>query len=197
MNNKIRKIFLETPEWNDDKPEDQKPQDYDWTDAARKTREAELKHYKKKPSVANGGYVYSGYEDNYGGDISFVVARVENSNEPLIGEMVIEKVDNFRYPAIMTVHILSKHRRLGIGYSLYDYAIRNYGGIISDKTLSGFDGKGSFQLWQALSKDVRYSCYLLHIENDKVIKTEPVKEITRDMMGSNKVRFMATKKISK
>jgi hypothetical protein len=71
--------------------------------------------------------------------------------------------------------------------------IDQVGGLVSDKSLTGEEGRGSFQMWQKLAKE--YNPYFLRWNSNKnVYETIPVKEFSREMMTSSDENFMVSKK---
>ena len=191
MKNKIIKLFTEAPLWNDQGVVS-KPQDYDWSLDDRTEREEQLKHFDRKNDVTIGDISYTVYEDDIGGETIYITARKKDSNEPLVGELSLEKNKNFRYPYVLSVHIIPEARGMGIGSNFYNVAVEKYGGLVSDRTLSGAEGKGSFNIWQNLSK--KYNPYLL-ITNQGKRQIKPVKQFDPNVvMGDDSIRLVVSKK---
>lgn len=191
MRKRLVKLFTEAPLWNDQGVVS-KPQDYDWSEPDRMEREEQLKHFDRKNDVTIGDIVYTVYEDDIGGETIYIVAREKDQNKPLIGELSLEKNKKFRYPYVLSVHIIPDSRGKGIGSNFYAVAVEKYGGLVSDRTLSGAEGKGSFNIWQNLSK--KYIPYLLITRQGKS-QIKPVKEFDpKVVMGDDSIRLMVSKK---
>jgi hypothetical protein len=194
MKKKLIKLFTEAPIWNDDR-ETTSPSQYEtvpgagWTPEERAEREKELQHYDKTATIDGGDYIYSVYENE---DTIFVVARVKNSKEPLVGEIFLDKDKKYPYPVVQSVFNIEAHRGKGIGNKFYSIIVDRFGGVISDRSLSGAEGKGSFQLWQKLAQ--QYPAYLLMSDKGKVTK-QKVKEFDpKQVMGLPNIRLMVSKK---
>jgi len=191
MRKRLVKLFTEAPIWND-QGTTTKPQDYDWAETDRADREEQLKFYDKKGEMIVDDIVYTLYEDDIGGETIYITARIKDSDKPLVGELSLEKNKKFKYPLVLSVHIIPEARGKKIGSNFYDIAINRYGGLISDRTLSGADGKGSFNIWQNLAK--KYNPYLLTTKQGKSQIT-PVKQFDpNSVMDNMDVRLMVSKK---
>jgi GNAT superfamily N-acetyltransferase/ribosomal protein S18 acetylase RimI-like enzyme len=90
------------------------------------------------------------------------------------------------FPTVLFAGVKESHRGKGLSKSLYDFIIKMYKGVISDATLTGEEGYGSFHTWQSLAKS--YNAYIVGV-NDVVT---PRNGFTKDAMGSHHERFMAT-----
>lgn len=198
MNNKIRKIFLETPIYNDAGGGDggdggtQIPQDYEWTLDDRNSREIELKNYKNvssKQVTDKDGNVFSVVL--YDNEDGLIAAARNNPGEPLIGEVIAEKHTDRKYPfpTVGSSHILSNFRGSGLGTELYKIIIDKFGGIISDTKLSGKAKKGSFQFWQKLPK--HYNSYIITRSKGKN-EIRKVNEFTENDMYNPNSRFVVS-----
>lgn len=194
MKDKIVKLFKEAPMWNDDR-ETTPPDRYEtvpgagWTPNERLEREKELQHYDKTGVIDAGNYVYTTYENE---DTIFVVARVKNSKEPLVGEIFLDKDSKYPFPVVQSVFNIEARRGKGIGEKFYDIIVNKFGGVISDKSLSGSTGKGSFQLWQKLAN--KYPAYMIATNKGK-LTTQPVKQFDQNtVMGNGNIRLMVSKK---
>jgi hypothetical protein len=77
---------------------------------------------------------------------------------------------------------------------MYAMMIDNIGGLVSDESLTGETGSGSFQMWQKLAK--KYNPYFLKWSNThNRYNIMPVKEFNKEMMepGSSDEHFMVSK----
>lgn len=97
------------------------------------------------------------------------------------------KDSDLPFPTITFSSIKKEFRGQGLSKILYDYVINKYKGVISDATLTGEVGNGSFQVWQSLAK--RYKTYLI---NSMTGKVWPVDGFGKHAMGDHEERFMVT-----
>jgi len=188
MKNTIIKIFTETPIWNDDR-ETSTPADYEWEIEDRKERESDLEHYKFLNTQENGDYTYSTYINE---DTVIVAVRLKGKNIPLIGELVLDRSDKYPFPNVVSAHVLKPFRGKGIAKDIYKIIIDRFNGIVSDKSLSGADGKGSFNIWQNLAKT-----YIPYIASRSKMKTQLTKVNgfdPKEVMNDPNTRLVISKK---
>jgi len=77
----------------------------------------------------------------------------------------------------------------GIAIKLYIYAIEEFmKTLYSDTSLTGETGKGSFDVWVKLGKYFNFK----YVYNEEENMLEAVDEFTRDMMGSENIRFVVS-----
>jgi GNAT superfamily N-acetyltransferase len=109
----------------------------------------------------------------------------------IVGFLGAVRLEYFRFPKVISVYVYDEYQGKGIGKAMYDFMIDTVGGLVSDKSLTGEEGKGSFQMWQKLAKD--YNPYFLRWKDNRY-QTIPVKEFNREMMTSSDENFMVSKK---
>jgi GNAT superfamily N-acetyltransferase len=97
------------------------------------------------------------------------------------------KDSDMPFPVISFCAVKESYRGKGLSKILYDFIIKLHKGIISDATLTGEDGYGSFQVWQSLNK--KYKTYIVNTVNGII---NPLPIITREHMGDHNERFMVT-----
>ena len=93
------------------------------------------------------------------------------------------------YPMVTFSGVKKEHRGKGYSKLLYAFVINMYGGIISDATLTGEEGYGSFQVWQSLGK--KYTLYMVNTDTGEV---NPLQNISKSSMGRHDERYLATSK---
>lgn len=142
---------------------------------------------KKSYPIQHPKAVIDLYEFNSNPDSKELLLRLETGET--VGVMSFDAAEDsdLPFPTVMFVGIKESHRGKGLSKLLYDLIIKVYKGIISDATLTGEEGYGSFHTWQSLAKN--YNAYI--IRSDDTIT--PVSNITKDMMGSLRERFMMSK----
>lgn len=188
MKKKLIRLFIETPIWNDDR-ETSTPADYVWTLEDRIEKEKDLKHYKFHNKIEKDNYSYSIYSNE---DTIIIAAHLKDKNEPLIGELVFDRSSKYPFPNVVSAHILKEFRGIGIATDVYEIALKRFGGIVSDTSLSGFNGKGSFNIWAKLSKD--YIPYIASRQNKRT-KLFRVKKFKREeVMGDPNTRLVISLK---
>lgn len=96
---------------------------------------------------------------------------------------------DFVMPRISVAYVYEQHQRKGLGKLMYELLISKTGGVISDNSLTGEVGAGSFDIWHYLSKN--YHAYV--IKTGKKPTISAVNTISRDMMGDSSELFMVTK----
>lgn len=88
-----------------------------------------------------------------------------------------------------SVAVNSRYQGLGLAFATYVYMIENHmHTLYSDVTLTGEEGKGSFDVWVKLGKYFNYK-YIYNIEEDML---EAVDGFTREMMGDENIRFVVS-----
>ena len=121
---------------------------------------------KEKPTQM---FVYFIHSDVYGSD----------TNEKVIGSADLKLRDPAPYPVMGMIRIHPDYQGKGYGKTFYEWMINNYGGLISDSTLTKRAGKGSYHIWQSLENDgyemsvIRWS----DLEDQKWWNPKPVKSI--------------------
>lgn len=199
MNKKLIKLFLETPVWNDDSKVVSKDDAIlNGADNARLT----AKTYGKNPVFSStnnskyGKYVLQIWEYVLPAapkKVNVVVfCLLENSIAGYIrAEIVKNEEEVSKFPTIDISLVKDQYQGGGMGSSMYDALMAKYGGLKSDTTLTGQEGKGSFDIWEKLGDS--YNSYL-YDEDKKKIKAVP--KFTRRMMvnkGRNAyIRFLVT-----
>lgn len=103
-----------------------------------------------------------------------------NDPDPkIIGEMTLRQYSYAPYPIANLIRIHPDYQGKGYSKTLYEWIINNYGGLISDSTLSKQRGKGSFYTWKSLENDgydmsvVRWS----DVEDKKYWNPKKIKKI--------------------
>jgi GNAT superfamily N-acetyltransferase len=92
------------------------------------------------------------------------------------------------FPVIEFVGVRPEYRGKGISKLMYEWIIKKYKGLISDSTLTGEEGYGSFQVWQSLAKTYK-NIYMIDL-NTTLVK--PITAIDKSLMGKKHERFMLT-----
>jgi hypothetical protein len=91
--------------------------------------------------------------------------------------------------ATTSAAVSSEYQGKGIAFTVYTYMIEKYmHTLMSDATLTGETGKGSFDLWMKLGKKYPYK----YIYNTSNYRRTQVSDFTRDMMGNEKNRFVVS-----
>ena len=97
----------------------------------------------------------------------------------VVGEMTLKTHEVSPYPIANLIRINPEYQGKGYGKTLYEWIINNYGGLVSDSTLTKRGGKGSFHVWRSLQDDgydiavVRWS----DVNDAKYWEPEKVKNI--------------------
>lgn len=86
-------------------------------------------------------------------------------------------------PAVNLAIVHPSYRGQGVADEIYSLMIGRYGGIVSDVELTGFAGKGAFNLWVKLSKK-----YMSYIYSEGKLTIVP--EFERNQMGNKNSRFV-------
>ena len=95
------------------------------------------------------------------------------------------------FPTVASIYIYEKFQRKGLGLALYRILIDTVGGVVSDASLTGEDGKGgSYILWKRLSKI--YNPYIIY-RKPIGVSINPVVDFTLNDMKDSTTRFMVTK----
>lgn len=195
---KIVKAFKETPIWHDDSKTLSKDTGiHDGMNNARLT----AKTYGKKPlkSVKKPNYDIELWEYVLPASPNrvnvLVFCLVNNKVVGYIRSEIDKRVDADEYAKFPTIEISvvqDEYQGQGMGSSMYDMLMSQYGGFKSDTTLSGEEGHGSYDIWDKLGK--KYHAYLYDEEN-RTVKEVP--KFTRDMLskkGRNSLlRFLVTR----
>lgn len=174
---KIKDLFVETPVFDD------RNKDYLSSDRIFSTKKGKFVKTEKINQELEADIYDVEHYDYY----SIMVRK----NQDTIGMMEIDYAINEKvpFPRMMAVAIKPIYRGKGYSKVLYDWVIDKFGGIISDDSLTGEDGHGSFNLWQYLSK--KYPTYIFRASQSIII---PIKGmITPDLMDNKNDRFMCTK----
>jgi GNAT superfamily N-acetyltransferase len=89
---------------------------------------------------------------------------------------------------ISSVYVFEDYQGRGLGYNMYKMIIEKIGTLMSDDTLTGSEGGGSFRMWQKLSEE--YNVYVYDTSQDTLTK---ISNITPDLMTKETTRFVASK----
>ena len=92
---------------------------------------------------------------------------------------------------VVSVYIFEEYQGKGLGFDLYKILLNEYGTIMSDISLTGSNGGGSFHMWEKVSELEGISVYTYDIDDRVLVR---VNKIERGMMGSEGVRFIASYK---
>lgn len=176
--NIIKKVFVETPVFDDDNKEIP-----GFSDAGMEIKKGTFSRTEKVNA-------------NIEADIYDVKARSYYNikfriNQDILGIMELEYNTNpvVPFPRILGIAIRNKYRGKGYSKTIYAWIINRFGGVISDETLTGEDGYGSFNIWQWIS-----SHFKTYIWKSKETTVLPINgPITSKMMNNRKDRFMSTK----
>lgn len=83
--------------------------------------------------------------------------------------------------------VMEEYQGKGISFNVYVHMIENHmKALYSDTSLTGEEGKGSFDLWVKLGRHFPYR-YIYSINDDMI---EEVNEFNRDMMNDDNTRFV-------
>jgi GNAT superfamily N-acetyltransferase len=183
----MNKILNEMPAWNDD-DKAIGSNDIENNDSIRSYNKMKEKGKTPVSSTVLGDYTIEIYEP---GEV--IVAYVLFQGSP-VGLMRCQKTSN-GLPIIIMMYVIDAHQGKGLGTALYKAMIKQYGGIISDKTLTGEDGiGGSFKVWEKLGSLYPNNSYVIWMNqwNDDFMKDRVTKvnSFTRDMMDKRSERFM-------
>lgn len=174
---KIKELFVETPVFDD------RNKDFLSSDRIFSTKKGKFVKTEKVNQELEADIYDVTHYDYY----SIMVRK----NQNVIGMMEIDYTINEKvpFPRMMAVAIKPIYRGKGYSKVLYDWVVDKFGGIISDESLTGEDGHGSFNLWQYLSK--KYPTYIFRAAQSIII---PIKGmVTPDLMDNKNDRFMCTK----
>lgn len=147
------------------------------------------KELKKRGTLINTrkfkNYIIETWSNN--GEISEFVF---DKTGKLIGHLALIIIANKkpRYPEVSFVWVDKNNQGEGIGTELYEWAIKKFGGIISDLTLTS-GHKGSYSMWKRLGQ--KYQLWALQ-KNGKERIIKKIDNID-DAMNSN-MRLVATDK---
>lgn len=173
MRRDIKKLFIETPIYDDDNKER-------FDDTEIKMKKGIFEHTER----INQDLEVDFYDVKARGYHKLMIRK----NQDLIElELDTNKVKLF--PKIIGLAVRVPHRSKGYSYIFYKWLINRFGGIISDKSLTGEKGHGSFQLWQKISKE--YPTYIWKSKETTIIPIQG--EITDKMMGNSKDHFISSK----
>lgn len=91
--------------------------------------------------------------------------------------------------ATSSASVATEYQGKGIAYTVYTYMIDKYmHTLMSDETLTGETGKGSFDIWVKLGKKYPFK----YIYNTSSRRYRQVQEFTRDMMDDEVKRFVVS-----
>lgn len=131
-----------------------------------------IKKGKILKTVKLNGIEISVYDKN---DNKFVMAT---KNNELVGVLEMYNFGKYPFPKVVSSYVYEDYQGKRIGSTMYDLAVKSFGGLVSDAQLTGETGKGSFDTWMSLGKKYKTS-----IVNRTTGKQTPVKEFSRSMMG--------------
>jgi GNAT superfamily N-acetyltransferase len=118
-----------------------------------------------------------------------IIAFNEHEN---VGKIDCYHKEYFPYPNVDTSMVIPSWRGMGLGKFLYVTLIEYFGGLISDKYLTGKDGEGTIKVWEWLS--IKYFAYKIKKELDNTYTIKPIVKINRRHMGKKEELFMVSKK---
>jgi len=194
MTSKLTKIFIETPIWNDDSKKLSKD---DSIDNGIQNARMTAKTYGKKPVSVNkyGDFVIEIWE--------YRLPAVKNKTNVLVfclnqnktvGFIRAEKVDGdsltSKFPVIELTVVKDEYQGKGIGKTMYKNLMDTYSGLISDTSLTGESGTGSYDIWERMGGT--YNAYLYFGD-----KLKRVPKFNRNMLKKNnknaETRFVVSK----
>lgn len=131
-------------------------------------------------------FEYELYETD---DNDFVMYVLLNSNViGMIGGFIKKFINKYNFPQISALFVYKDFNGKGIATNFYKLLIDQYGGIVSDKTLT--DGGGSYDIW--VKKLIpNYHFYVYNWTNGSISKGD-VNRLS-DYMKSKDYRFIASK----
>jgi GNAT superfamily N-acetyltransferase len=194
MRNKIINLFCEgklneMPEFHDVHLDMGKR---DKMDQKTKDRYAHTRtNFKLDKSFKVGSYVYEIYKKEgfcrifikrLKGVIGFMGATVEYMK---VGMNEIEVA------IISSVYVFEEYQGKGLGFDMYKILLNEYGVIMSDNTLTGSGGGGSFGIWKRLGEMEGVKIYTYDYYSDEI---DRVDRIDSSLMGSGSSRFIASHK---
>lgn len=166
MTKKLNKMFRETPIWHDDSKELSKD---DAIHAGIDNARTNAKYYGKKPLFAkkNGDFAIEVWEyvlpasPKKKNVLVFCLMKNNYIAGYIRGEIVTSNQGiTSRLPTVEISVVKDEFQGKGLGKSMYEALMSAYGGIISDKTLTGETGAGSFNIWERLGN--KYHSYILY-----------------------------------
>lgn len=126
-------------------------------------------------------------------DSDFMSAYILTETKKIISHVSMFNKSGYPFPVVSYSFTREESRGKGLGLQLYEWAINHFGGLVSDTSLTGSDGKGSTKIWEKLSR--KYYAYLVSYDSkSKIFDHEDIEEITPKYMGSPYERYMVTVK---
>lgn len=142
--------------------------------------------YPIKLRTGNG--IIDLYQFNVEPATKVILLRLESGESVAVMSFDASTDSDLPFPTVMFVGVKKDQRSNGFSKIFYDFVIKKYKGIISDASLTGEEGYGSFQTWQSLAETYKDKTYMVK-DDDTII---PISTITKDMMTSRFERFMVT-----
>lgn len=192
---KIVKVFKETPIWHDASKELSKDTGiHDGIDNARLT----AKTYGKKPLMSKkaGDFTIQVWEyvlpasPQKKNILVFCITPDNKVAGYIRGEIFSKIHPSDKFPTVEISVVKDNFQGQGLGKSMYEALMSQFGGIISDTTLSGEEGHGSFNIWERLGN--KYHAYILF--NDKLKEVPKFhREDLEDADDNSSKRFVVSR----
>jgi GNAT superfamily N-acetyltransferase len=96
-------------------------------------------------------------------------------------------------PKVQSVYVYDEYQGKGIGITMYVFVIDIFGAIMSGYSLTGEEGRGSFQLWTKLGISYPYKYIVSNIASKNDIKIKQVHDFTRENMTNSREYFIVSK----